>query len=96
MIKLKIIEKDEYSNYVLEDKNCKKYEVNINFIGIEEPKIGTIIYINKSILDENVSLNFGLIDSKKLANENELIIIVSGEDKKYLKRYYGQNYFYVG
>ena len=89
MIKLRIIKSDEYSNYVLEDNYNKKYEVNINFMGIDKPSIGTIIYIQEEVLKENVSLNYGLVDNTFNINENELIVLVNNDKKTYLQRFYG-------
>ena len=89
MIKLRIIKSDEYSNYVLEDNDNKKYEVNINFMGIDKPSIGTIIYIQEEVLKENVSLNYGLVDNTSSVNENELIVLVNNDKKTYLQRFYG-------
>lgn len=88
MIILKVVEKDEYANYILKDNDGKKYEVNINFMNMEKPKVGTIIYIDELVLAENVSLNYGKPDGD-LTEEKELMIIVQGEEKIYLKRYYG-------
>ena len=88
MIKLKIVENDGYANYTVEDNDGKKYEVNINFMNMEKPKVGTIIYIDESVLAENVSLNYGKPDGD-LVEEKELMIVVQGEEKTYLKRYYG-------
>ena len=88
MIKLKIIEKDEYANYVLENSKEKKYEVNINFMGIE-PKIGNTIFIEESLLKENVSLNFGIVESDKDIKEDELIVLLDNDSKIYLQRFYG-------
>ena len=88
MIKLKIVENDEYANYILKDNDGKKYEVNINFMNMKKPKVGTIIYIDESVLAENVSLNYGKPDGD-LVEEKELMIVVQGEEKTYLKRYYG-------
>ena len=89
MLKLTIIKTDEYANYILEDKDGKKYDVNISFMGIKKPAIGTIIYIDESTLKENVSLNYGLVRKDKLRNEKELITLISGDEKIYLQRYYG-------
>ena len=89
MKKLKIINKDEYSNYVLEDNNGMEYELNINFMNIDYPKIGTILYVPESVLKENVSLNYGLIDEKTIENKEELIVVVYNDKKLYLQRYYG-------
>lgn len=89
MIKFTIVKTDEFANYILEDKNGKKYNVNINFIGIKKPSIGTIIYIDEFALNENVSLNYGLIEKDLLQNEKELVTLISKNEKIYLQRYYG-------
>jgi len=89
MLKLVIKDKNEYANYVLEDKNNKSYEVNINFMEVTLPNVGDYIYIPEKVLQEKVSLNYGLIDSTNDINEEELIVIVSNNKKIYLQRFYG-------
>ena len=89
MLKLEIIENDEYANYVLKDKDGKKYNVNINFMNMEKPKLGTIIYIPESVVNENISLNYDVVGYEKLEDEKDLIMVVNGEEKIYLQRYYG-------
>ena len=89
MIKLTIIETDEYANYILEDNKGKKYDVNINFMDMDKPKVGTIIYMPKSVIDENVSLNYGKILDENLKDENELMLLVFDDKKIYLERFYG-------
>lgn len=89
MIKLMIKNKDEYSNYVLEDNHNKIYEVNINFIGVELPTIGDYIYIPEKVLKEKVSLNYGIIDKRSNIEEKELMLLVGNNKKIYLQRYYG-------
>ena len=89
MIKLMIKSKDEYSNYVLEDNNNKKYEVNINFIEVESPSIGDYIYISEKLLNEKVSLNYGLIDESDNVDEEDLILMIRNNNKIYLQRFYG-------
>ncbi len=89
MIKLMIKNKDEYSNYVLEDNHNKIYEVNINFIGVELPTIGDYIYIPEKVLKEKVSLNYGTIDKRSNIEEKELMLLVGNNKKIYLQRYYG-------
>ena len=81
--------KDEYSNYVLEDNHNKIYEVNINFIGVELPTIGDYIYIPEKVLKEKVSLNYGTIDKRSNIEEKELMLLVGNNKKIYLQRYYG-------
>ena len=88
MIKLMIKSKDEYCNYILEGNN-KKYDVNINFMDIELPVVGDYIYIPEKVLNEKVSLNYGLIDSENNINEDELMILVNNNTKIYLQRFYG-------
>ncbi len=89
MIKLTIISKDEYANYILKDINDNKYELNINFMNIEKPKVGTDIYIQESVIKENISLNYGLVNSDSKPNKDELIVILDGKKQMYLQRYYG-------
>ena len=87
MIKLMIVDKDEYCNYVLRDSS-KTYKVNINFIGIEKPSIHDYIYIPEKVLNEKVSLNYGTIENENI-NEDELILILKNNQKIYLQRLYG-------
>lgn len=89
MIKTTIIKTDEYANYLLQDTYGKIYDVNINFMGIEKPKVGATIYLNKNVLDENVSLNYGLIIEEELKEESELIVLNKDEKRLYLQRFYG-------
>ncbi len=89
MIKLTIIENDEYANYVLKDTDGNTYDVNINFMNMDKPKVGTIIYIPKSVIEEKVSLNYDKIDLKELTDENEIIVLQNGDQKLFLERYYG-------
>lgn len=89
MIKLTIINKDEYANYVLKDIKGREYELNINFMNMDSPKIGSILYIPESVLKENVSLNYGLIDKETIENEEEFIVVAFNDEKMYLQRYYG-------
>ena len=89
MKKLIIKNKDEYSNYVLEDNKNTIYEVNINFINIELPNIGSYLYIPEKVLEEKVSLNYGIIEDTANINEDELIAIIQNDKKIYLQRFYG-------
>ena len=89
MIKLKIIKTNEYANYVLEDKDGKTYEVNINFMNMDKPKIGDYIYIQENVLKEDVSLNYGVIDKNEKMSEDELILLIQNGEKIYLQRFYG-------
>ena len=58
-------------------------------MGIEKPSVGAIIYIYESVLSEKVSLNYGLVEKYTFEDEKGLIILQSGNEKKYLQRYYG-------
>ena len=89
MIKLTIVQSDEYANYVLKDKEGNNYSLNINFMGIEKPKVGTDIYIHESVIKEDVSLNYGLVDDDNKPNDNELIVISYEGKQMYLQRFYG-------
>jgi len=89
MIELTIIQSDEYANYKLIDKDGNKYDLNINFMGIEKPKVGTEIYIHKSVIEENVSLNYGLVDQENKPKDDELIVISYEGKQRYLQRFYG-------
>ena len=89
MKKLIVKNKDEYSNYILEDNKNNIYEVNINFIDVELPIIGSYLYIPEKVLKERVSLNYGLIEDTTNINEDELITIIQDEKKLHLQRFYG-------
>lgn len=89
MKKLIVKNKDEYSNYILEDNKNNIYEVNINFIDVELPTIGSYLYISEKVLKERVSLNYGLIEDTTNINEDELITIIQNEKKLHLQRFYG-------
>ena len=89
MIKLKIIKKDKYCNYILEDKDKNKYDVNINFMNTNKPSLGSTIYIQESVLKENVSLNYSPIEKEDDFNEDEIIKLVDKNKEIYLVRLYG-------
>lgn len=89
MKKLIVKNKDEFSNYILEDNKNNIYEVNINFIDVELPTIGSYLYIPEKVLKERVSLNYGLIEDTTNINEDELITIIQNEKKLHLQRFYG-------
>ena len=89
MKKLIVKNKDEYSNYILEDNKNNIYEVNINFIDVELPTIGNYLYVPEKVLKERVSLNYGLIEDTTNINEDELITIIQNEKKLHLQRFYG-------
>ena len=87
MIKLEIIENDEYANYIVKDENENTRFININFMNINKPRVGTIIYMDESVLEEQVSLNYGPVKDKEL--EKEIIKLLYDDNEIYLQRYYG-------
>ena len=89
MIKLEIIENDDYANYIVKDQNENTHSININFININKPSIGTIIEIDESVLEEQVSLNYGPVKDKALELGKEIIKLSYNENEIYLQRYYG-------
>ena len=88
MIKLEIINNDQYSNYILRDSKGVLFDININFMNMKKPTIGSVLYMNKELLEENVSLNFGRLTNNKI-KEDELIILEVDNKKIYLERFYG-------
>ena len=89
MIKLKIVEVDEY-DYTLEDIDNGKYNLNIEFYEFENiPKIGDYICLSEKILSEVTLYSFGPLNNSEEITEDELIKIVSNEGEYYLQRYYG-------
>ena len=89
MLKLKIVKTDKYSNYFLKDDKGKEYEVNINFMNMDKPKLGSYIYINESSINENVSLNYEVVEKYDIKDEDESIILIIDNKKIYLERRYG-------
>ena len=88
MIKLEIINNDQYSNYILRDSKGVLFDININFMNMKKPTIGSVLCMNKDLLEENVSLNFGRLTNNEL-KEDELIILEVDNKKIYLERFYG-------
>ena len=89
MIKLTIIKTDQYANYSLKDCDGNDYVLNINFMGIDKPPIGTELYIPESNIEEKVSLNYGMIDEEIKPKEDEIIVMSYEGKQKYLQRFYG-------
>ena len=99
MIKLKIVNKDNYM-FSLKDDKDNRYEFNIEFFDIEvEPKIGDYISIATELLNPkyagySTNYTFGSIESKYGKDKIQLndidVIKLETEDKEiYLKRLYG-------
>ena len=89
MIKLTIVQNDEYANYVLKDNKNNDYYLNINFMNMEKPKVGTEIIIPKKVINEDVSLNYGVIDEENRPKDDELLILSYEGKETYLQRFYG-------
>ena len=92
MLKLKVINIDEYNNYTLEN-NSKLYSVNINFTGDKSPEIGDYIYLPKQIVEEVNLYTYGPLNSNLKRynddNEKELMKVITKKEEYYLQRYYG-------
>ena len=95
MLELMISKKDGYY-YYFRDMNENEYKLNIEFYDLlNNPKIGDYLYINSGLLEESGSLLcFGPIDEDYGRNVDsldctDLVVLCTGDDKKYLKRYYG-------
>ena len=92
--KLQIEEIDKY-NYNLIDNQNNKYKLNISFYGLEkEPKSGDYLLINEKLLKEYALLSFGPLDGIygrqiKSSDDEDVVILLLGNDRIYLKRYYG-------
>lgn len=86
--KLKIIAIQEY-NYLLIDKDHKKYNLSIQFMDLEKmPQVNDDVYISEEALKETDMFTFGKINTEKI-EEEELIKIVGSNQECYLQRYYG-------
>lgn len=95
MIKLKI-EKIDGFNYYLKDENNKSYKLNIEFYDlIEKPMVNDELYIHEKLLQEPPTMfSFGSLSGKygreiESPDDPDLLILSMGNEKKYLKRYYG-------
>lgn len=99
MVELKIIDNEKYI-YNLEDKNEKKYILNLEFLDInEKPKKGDYIYINSELLNKqydgySTSYTFGSLESKygkeniSMDDVDVIKVVISGMEI-HLKRLYG-------
>lgn len=99
MVKLEIIEKDNYK-YVLENERGLTYTLLLEFFDISEsPDVGDEIYFNEQLLNPkydgySTSYIFGNLESKYGKANIELddvdVIKLALEDREiYLKRLYG-------
>ena len=85
MKKVKVVEANKY-DFVLEDKDNKRYEINIQFYDATLDE-GDYIYIDEKVLEETNLYTYGPLLEE--ANEEDLIKIVKNGKEIYLQRYYG-------
>ena len=92
MKKLKVTKVDEVK-YSLQDKDNNIYELYLEFHDIgNKIKVGDIIYLNEYLLNENMLLAFGNLNSiygKEIEDDKDIIIIESNNKRITLKRLYG-------
>ncbi len=95
MIKL-VIKKIDGNNYFLNDEDDNEYRFHIQFYDLDkEVQIGDRLFVNKRLLESPTYLfSFGPLVSdygrKVLSIEDpDLVALVIGDEKIYLKRYYG-------
>lgn len=94
MKKLLINKIDNYVYYLLDEKNIE-YKVQLEFYDINNlPKVGDYLYVNEKLLNEQILLSFGLVNSQdgkdaNLLKDEEILVWVENCDKIYFKRYYG-------
>lgn len=99
MVKLKIININDYE-YSLKDEEEHNYIINMEFFDVDEkPRIGDYIYINKELLNPkydgySTSYTFGSLENKygkeNIQMEDIDVIKVTLKNKEiYLKRLYG-------
>ena len=90
MIKVKIIDKNDYQ-YSLLDNSGKLYSMNIGFINVSNiPKVGDYLCLTKEMLEEVNVYTFGpLSNNVSDINSKDIIKVFSGADEFFLRRYYG-------
>ncbi len=95
LIKLTVVKKGEFGEYVLENKKIQ-HSLNLEFFGVRQPEMGDVLiipehWLNTRSLNYVHSLCFELVKDKAIAEQyKEHIIGFNTKDKKYvLKRVYG-------
>lgn len=91
MVKLEITNVMDYY-YVVNSERYTNRRLYIKFYGIKKLNIGDLIYIDESVIDENIPLYFGEIKGKYGKDditEKELAILKRNNEKLYFQRYYG-------
>ena len=87
MKKIKIIKIDNY-NYTLFDGK-RIYEKNIELYSDKKIKVNDILYISEKILKENNLFAFSDLFQDKNIEADDIIKVISNNDKYYLQRIYG-------
>ena len=93
MKKVTIKDKEDYIYYLIDDNN--EYKLKIEFYDLNIlPKKEDNLYLDEKLLKEKILLSFGLMNNNdgkdiNLLKEDEIIILDNGQEKIYLKRYYG-------
>lgn len=91
MVKLEITNVMDYY-YIVNSDIYTNRRLYIKFYGIKKLNIGDLIYIDESVIDENIPLYFGEIKGKygkDDISEKELAILKRNNEKLYFQRYYG-------
>lgn len=91
MVKLEITNVMDYY-YIVNSERYTNRRLYIKFYGIKKLNIGDLIYIDESVIDENIPLYFGKIKGKYGKDditEKELAILKRNNEKLYFQRYYG-------
>lgn len=88
MVKLVVVDK-EFNDYTLRDDHNREYIVNIKFYIDEEIKVGNILYLPNSVLEEVNSYAYGPIREESKKEEDDLIKVITDKKELYLERYYG-------
>jgi hypothetical protein len=94
MIKLLITKIDSYI-YELVDEEKKVYKLNLEFMNLKEkPSINDHIIIDKKILIGNNFYTFGPLSKEydvltDIGISKDILVLIHGEVKIYLQRYYG-------
>ena len=76
-------------DYILVDEDNNVYYKNIEFISKLKPKEKDIIYLSEKILDEDNLFTFADFNDRNNVKEDEIIKIISSDEKYYLIRHYG-------
>ena len=100
IVVLTVKEVDNYNYLLIDEKNNKEYKLNIEFIGENiDLKLKDSIVLSSKLLDEkykeySTSYTFGNLDEitgRKVIKKNkqDVILVITNNEKYYLKRLYG-------